>query len=126
MGIRSRHTTFTYDNLNRRTRIDYPIYTQPVSGGAGPDAVQCLDLLLDDVGVDCHDLRVRRGGARVIIDLVDRIDGCRLVDALRQHLCAELHESTIYGDGYRTRILSQVPVPKLAAPWVAHRQSLLR
>jgi hypothetical protein len=71
----------------------------------GPDAVRCLDLVLDDVGVDYHRLWLGQGGARVIIDLVDGADGFRIVHALRQHLGAELREATIYHDGDRTRVV---------------------
>jgi hypothetical protein len=71
----------------------------------GPDVMACLDLVLDEVGVDYHRLRIREGGARVIIDLADRADGLRIVDALRQHLGGELREATIYHDGDRTRVV---------------------
>ena len=71
----------------------------------GPDALPCLDLVLDEVGVDYHRLRIREGGARVIIDLRDRADGFRVVDALRQHLGEELREATISHDGDRTRVV---------------------
>ena len=80
----------------------------------GPDAVRCLDLVLDDVGVDYHRLRVRGGGARVVIDLVDRADGFRIVDALRQHLGEELREATIYHDGDRIRVVYNPADPKAA------------
>ena len=87
----------------------------------GPDAVLCLDLVLDDVGVDYHHLRFRRGGASAVIELVDRVEGYRVVDALRQHLGAELHEATIYEDDCRIRVVWQPPVAKLASlsvePW---------
>src|SRR5260221_1942187 len=80
----------------------------------GPDALPCLDLVLDDVGVDYHRLRVREGGARVIIDLVDGADGFRIVDALRQHLGEELREATIYHNGDRTRVVYNPAAPKAA------------
>jgi hypothetical protein len=85
----------------------------------GPDAAMCLDLVLDDVGVDYHRVRVTQGrGARVVIDLVDRADGYRVVDALRQHLGAELLEATIYHNGNRTRVSCSPAEPKLTAPSV--------
>ena len=81
----------------------------------GPDAARCLDLVLDDVGVDYHRLRLREGGARVIIDLVDGADAFRIVDALRQHLGAELREATIYLDGDCTRVVYNPADPKVTA-----------
>ena len=84
----------------------------------GPDAMLCLDLVLDDVGVDYHHVRVRQGGARVTIDVVDEADGNRIMDALRQHLGAELREATIYHDGARTRVLCNPAEPMATAPWV--------
>ena len=92
----------------------------------GPDAVVCLDLVLDAVGVQYHRVRVSQGGgARVVIDLVDRADGHRVLDALRQHLGAELREATIYHDGDRTRVLCNPAEPKLTAPSVEPWRSLL-
>jgi hypothetical protein len=85
----------------------------------GPDAVVCLDLVLDDVGVKYHRVHLKRGGgARVVIDVVDRVDGYRVVDALRQHLGGELREATIYHDGDRTRVLWNPAEPTLTAPSV--------
>ena len=71
----------------------------------GPDAMVCLDLVLDHVGVDYHHLRVKQGRARLLIDLIDAADGYRIVDALRQHLGEELREATIYHDRVRTRVV---------------------
>jgi len=73
----------------------------------GPDAVVCLDLVLDHVGVDYHHVRVRQGGASVIIDLVDSADGYRIVHVLRQHFGAELREATILHDGNGSRVVLQ-------------------
>jgi len=84
----------------------------------GPDAVVCLDLVLDDVGVGYHHVRVRQGGARVMIDLVDLADGYRIVEVLRQHFGAELREATIYHDGNRTRVVCNPSPVVLSAPWV--------
>ena len=86
----------------------------------GPDAAVCLDLVLDDVGVDYYHLRVRQGGARVTIELVDGADGYRIVDVLRQHLGAELREATIYDDGNRIRVVCNPAEPKLTTPGVDH------
>ena len=84
----------------------------------GPDAAVCLDLVLDHVGVDHYHLRRGQGCARVIIDLADGADGYRIVDALRQHLGAELREATIYHDGHRTRVVYNPVELKLSAPCV--------
>jgi hypothetical protein len=78
----------------------------------GPDAVLCLDLVLDDAGVDFHDLNARQGGARVTIDVLDEADGYRIVDALRQHLGTELQEAAIFHDGARTRVVCDPAAPK--------------
>src|SRR5438552_206909 len=79
----------------------------------GADAAMCLDLVLDDVGVEYHGVCVTQGGgASVVIDLVDRADALRVVDALRQHLGGELHEATIYHRGDRTRVLWNPTDPK--------------
>jgi hypothetical protein len=78
----------------------------------GPDAMVCIDLVLDDVGVDYHHLRRTGGGAHVTIDLEDRADGYRIVDALRQHLGAELREATIFHGGEGTRVVWNAAEPK--------------
>lgn len=76
----------------------------------GPDAVLCLDLVLEDVGVDYHDLLARHGGAGVTIDLLDEADGYRIVDALRQHLGTELQSATIYHhDDYTQVVCNRAP-----------------
>jgi hypothetical protein len=90
------------------------------------DAVVCLDLVLDDAGVDYHHVRVRQGGARVFIDLVDRADGYRIVDVLRQYLGAELREATIHHDGNRTRVVCNPTEVLLIAPWVEPWRSPVR
>ncbi|MEO8694487.1 MAG: hypothetical protein ABI658_13275 [Acidimicrobiales bacterium] len=92
----------------------------------GPDAAVCLDLVLDDVGVHYHYVRVKQGGARVIIDLVDDADGYRIVDVLRQHLGAELREATIYRDGHRTPVACNPTEGLLVAPWVEPWRSVVR
>lgn len=84
----------------------------------GPDAVVCLDLVLDDVGVTYHHVHVKQGGARVTIDLIDDADGYRIVDVLRQHFGAELREATIYHGGGRTRVVCNPAEPTLIAPWI--------
>jgi hypothetical protein len=89
----------------RVTAIEYAPTGPRLGIAVGPDAARCLDLVLDDVGVDYHRLRLREGGARVTIDLVDGADGFRIVHALRQHLGAELREATIYLDGDCTRVV---------------------
>jgi hypothetical protein len=71
----------------------------------GPNAVVCLDLVLDAAGVTYRDLRTSRAGATFSVEIVDIADGQRIAAVLRQHLTLELHRATICHNGAHIQVV---------------------